>query len=533
MARSTILGLSLGVILGASAGCNPGGGTGGDGPPPEEEKEAVVSACNYRTVYEANSAAPPVDDPSDLFRMTQACRAQLEALVTWQGFDESILEHEIVKDNYLRALHVLLFQPAFRPVDSTMSQIKDGGEPFPPNAETLIDVVPETNETDIQEIPEGYVNDKMYDHFTGNIKFVALGANSPVMACCGNGDTMWVHEESMLGLTNEYRHWGAYIIFHEMAHLYGKKHVTCFDIPGVDAPNDGGSQCDETTDGGYGNQGAYLYALAVGSQAFYKPSSAEKLMPARAIDTLSPLFASSGKREMPSAQHLFYQSCASLLYRVNPMRQLYVDNHTVLCSAESANELLRLGYIAPSDPVACPGLSGADQTCCFNQLNGICNEETLQGASGPACAAGVDPDCAAPVPLTASPEPDDLCIHEDELAPSPGIVQRGDRFVVSRERLRRELGQVDALLWQAQATPVTLPDGSPGYRLTRLDPGSTFVALGLRLGDVLTHIDDEPISAELAARRLERLADVRRLSLGLIRGTSSLVLTYAIENSAR
>ncbi|MEP7126598.1 MAG: hypothetical protein ABJE95_37045, partial [Byssovorax sp.] len=418
-------------------------------------------------------------------------------------------------------------------------------EMFPAGSMALLAKAPNT----VAQIPADYYNTALFDRFTQNIKTVTFmpEGDGRTMHCCGvDKHTMSVNRARLSIAGNDVKHWTAYVIYHEMQHLNGWSHDPC--VGGV-------GDCDDETNSAYGNQGAFLFALGVGGRSYLTPDG-DPLMPTTAAESGQPLRGASAPYALPSTQHLFVHSCTSLLLRVNPLRAVYYADMKPLCSGDAIDAMVRLGYISPTDPLACPGLTGPARLCCLNANDGYCDRTPTAGFLGAVCTATEDTnDCTASGGaygsggITTSPSSGgttatsggsttttsggttsdpEACLFSDDGPPEPGVVRLGDSFVVSANRLTLELGRLDALLNEARAEPVTLADGAIGYKLVMLKPGGTFAQLGLQLGDVLVRVNGQPVSPELAMRLALNLSSAGQASIDLVRGYDARSLSYAV-----
>lgn len=74
-----------------------------------------------------------------------------------------------------------------------------------------------------------------------------------------------------------------------------------------------------------------------------------------------------------------------------------------------------------------------------------------------------------------------------------GIESDGNRFLISRSLLNEKVANLENVLTEARAVPITNPDGTLSFRVTEIEPGSIFSYLGIENEDKITHINGKPI----------------------------------------
>lgn len=132
----------------------------------------------------------------------------------------------------------------------------------------------------------------------------------------------------------------------------------------------------------------------------------------------------------------------------------------------------------------------------------------------------------APASFAASPVP-------KELTTAIGIkVMRKNQYKVAKRVIDVEMMNLNYLMTQAHAVPEF--DNTKklvGFRLKALDPGSLFLALGLKAGDLITGANDikftnlgDPI------RALQQLKAAKRVDIFIKRGSTAQKLEYIVEN---
>lgn len=118
------------------------------------------------------------------------------------------------------------------------------------------------------------------------------------------------------------------------------------------------------------------------------------------------------------------------------------------------------------------------------------------------------------------------------LSHAAGIEKTGDTLKVSRE-LKDSLSSGEGLnkiLMQAATIPYVENGKLIGFRILEIDPGSIFDIAGFQNGDIITHINDQPINdAGLAIRALGSLKTATTASFSYLRGSTPMNLTIQIH----
>ena len=118
------------------------------------------------------------------------------------------------------------------------------------------------------------------------------------------------------------------------------------------------------------------------------------------------------------------------------------------------------------------------------------------------------------------------------LTNASGIEKTGDTLKVSRE-LKDSLSSGEGLnkiLMQAATIPYVENGKLIGFRILEIDPGSIFDIAGFQNGDVITHINEQPINdAGLAIRALGSLKTASTASFSYLRGSTPMNLTIQIH----
>lgn len=113
---------------------------------------------------------------------------------------------------------------------------------------------------------------------------------------------------------------------------------------------------------------------------------------------------------------------------------------------------------------------------------------------------------------------------------SEGITRTADTdFSVKKSFLNERLND-PGLLTQAYAIPSTCPDGSRGFKVMSVNPGSVYEALGIQAGDCITGMDGAPMDS--IARAQEAYMSLRtrdQVAIDVIRNGSPVTMSYKIK----
>jgi type II secretory pathway component PulC len=118
-----------------------------------------------------------------------------------------------------------------------------------------------------------------------------------------------------------------------------------------------------------------------------------------------------------------------------------------------------------------------------------------------------------------------------DLSQAEGIERQGDVLTVTgalkTALIEDNLGKI---LMQAAAVPYTRDGELLGFKLLAIDQGSIFDMAGFRNGDVVTHINDQPIrNAALAIRALNSLKKASEARFSYLRENKSRELLVRIN----
>jgi len=102
------------------------------------------------------------------------------------------------------------------------------------------------------------------------------------------------------------------------------------------------------------------------------------------------------------------------------------------------------------------------------------------------------------------------------------------RQSISRSRLRTEAANIDQLLSKIRIVPYFANGVSAGLKILMVQSPSIFEELGLKRGDILQKINNEPISIENGVTTFEKLKAANLLDLQISRAGFSQTLSYEI-----
>jgi general secretion pathway protein C len=123
-----------------------------------------------------------------------------------------------------------------------------------------------------------------------------------------------------------------------------------------------------------------------------------------------------------------------------------------------------------------------------------------------------------------------LRIDEISGAPSGGVANEADSFVVEEAELDKGLENLPLLLTQARAVPYFKDGRSIGLRLFAIKSGSLYEKVGLRNGDILKTINGNNLGDISQALKLfEQLKEERSINLMLERDKQDREFKYTIR----
>jgi len=110
------------------------------------------------------------------------------------------------------------------------------------------------------------------------------------------------------------------------------------------------------------------------------------------------------------------------------------------------------------------------------------------------------------------------------------IEEQPGRFKVPESLLKRELGNLPALLESALALPKFNPSGVfLGFGVERIEPGSLFLSLGLREKDLLTGVNQVDFKTPAdGLRAYQEATGAKRIELRMVRDGKPMVLIFDV-----
>ncbi|WP_141731003.1 PDZ domain-containing protein [Oligoflexus tunisiensis] len=119
----------------------------------------------------------------------------------------------------------------------------------------------------------------------------------------------------------------------------------------------------------------------------------------------------------------------------------------------------------------------------------------------------------------------------DNLVHADGIERQGNTLKVTRMLKDNLVGEnLNKILMQAAAVPHVENGRLTGFQLLEIDQGSIFDIAGLKNGDIITHINEQPINdAALAIRALSQLKAATSATFSYIRNRKPMELVIQIN----
>lgn len=119
----------------------------------------------------------------------------------------------------------------------------------------------------------------------------------------------------------------------------------------------------------------------------------------------------------------------------------------------------------------------------------------------------------------------------DNLVQADGIERNGNTLKVTRTLKDSLVGEnLNKILMQAAAVPHVENGRLTGFQLMEIDQGSIFDVAGLKNGDIITHINEQPINdAALAIRALSQLKASSTATFNYVRNSKPMELVIQIN----
>ena len=108
-----------------------------------------------------------------------------------------------------------------------------------------------------------------------------------------------------------------------------------------------------------------------------------------------------------------------------------------------------------------------------------------------------------------------------------GIKNDGNNFQISKSFMKSKMSDINAILTQAKAIPITNPDGTMSFRIEEVEPSGVFAYLGISNGDVITKINGQPITSYNEVMGMfNQLSNLSSLNLSVLRNGNDTPLQY-------
>ncbi|HYX33571.1 MAG TPA: PDZ domain-containing protein [Oligoflexus sp.] len=119
----------------------------------------------------------------------------------------------------------------------------------------------------------------------------------------------------------------------------------------------------------------------------------------------------------------------------------------------------------------------------------------------------------------------------ENLGQADGIERQGNTLKVTRSLKDNLVGEnLNKILMQAAAVPHVENGRLMGFQLLEIDQGSIFDVAGLKNGDIITHINEQPINdAALAIKALSQLKAASSATFNYIRNRKPMELVIQIN----
>jgi type II secretion system protein C len=119
----------------------------------------------------------------------------------------------------------------------------------------------------------------------------------------------------------------------------------------------------------------------------------------------------------------------------------------------------------------------------------------------------------------------------ENLVHAEGIERQGNTLKVTRSLKDNLVGEnLNKILMQAAAVPHVENGRLTGFQLLEIDQGSIFDIAGLKNGDIITHINEQPINdAALAIKALSQLKAANSATFSYIRNRKPMELVIQIN----
>lgn len=111
-----------------------------------------------------------------------------------------------------------------------------------------------------------------------------------------------------------------------------------------------------------------------------------------------------------------------------------------------------------------------------------------------------------------------------------GIVNEGNNFKINKGLRDQMLSNISEVLTQARAVQMTNPDGSLGFKMTEIVPGSIYSQLNIQEGDIVEGINGAPITnLKEVMDMFGKIREIDNLSLTIKRNGVSQNFDYSFD----
>jgi type II secretion system protein C len=119
----------------------------------------------------------------------------------------------------------------------------------------------------------------------------------------------------------------------------------------------------------------------------------------------------------------------------------------------------------------------------------------------------------------------------ENLVHAEGIERQGNTLKVTRSLKDNLVGEnLNKILMQAAAVPHVENGRLTGFQLLEIDQGSIFDIAGLKNGDIITHINEQPINdAALAIKALGQMKAANTATFSYTRNSKAMELVIQID----
>lgn len=115
-------------------------------------------------------------------------------------------------------------------------------------------------------------------------------------------------------------------------------------------------------------------------------------------------------------------------------------------------------------------------------------------------------------------------------ANNPEIKSNGNNFKITKNYRNKMLANINQILTEAKAVPITNPDGSLSFKMTEIVPGSLYSQLNIQENDIITQINGKKIeNMNEIMSQLGRIKEIDNFQLTVRRNGMTENLEYNFE----